>query len=81
MAWVEHRMLALSRCQQRERSRRWRSLTERDGRPGATPRTLDQPSLLISQPLLVWYGYAAAVEGACFKYSRISALTRSISAR
>ena len=29
----------------------------------------------------VQYDYAAAVEGACVKYSRISALTRSISTR
>src|SRR5574341_1034872 len=29
----------------------------------------------------LWYAYAASVEGTCFKYARISALTRSISAR
>jgi hypothetical protein len=29
----------------------------------------------------LWSGYAASFDGACFKYSRISALTRSISAR
>ena len=29
----------------------------------------------------LWYAYAASVDGTCFKYARISALTRSISAR
>ena len=73
--------MALSRCLKRERTGRWRPLAEHDVRPGAAPQTLDQPSPLIRLLPFVWYDYAAAVEGACFKYSRISALTRSISTK
>ena len=56
------------------------SWLQRFVQPGATPKTLDRPTPLTKLLPTLWY-YAAAVEGACFKYSRISALTRAISAK
>ena len=47
-------------------------------RPRAAPRAWTSTPL---DPTALWCAYAASVEGTCFKYARISALTRSISAR